>query len=258
MANNKESEGEFLPVRVSIFDQLIGGGLERGSCTLISGGCGVGKTIFAIQSAYTGALNGEKAVYLSLTEDPPKLKRHMKRNFNWDIDAMEKKGLIHMQRVDPFELARDIENMLTDPKAREKLSITSDVTGKISLIDTKRIGIPFKPDRIIVDSLSSLEVAFTTEEHYRVCIQLLVEALNQHNSVNFLISETEQEPTVYSRIGIEEFLVDGVIVLYNIRKGQLRRRAIEILKLRSSDHLKEMIPYMITENGIKILRGEKI
>jgi KaiC/GvpD/RAD55 family RecA-like ATPase len=73
-----------------------------------------------------------------------------------------------------------------------------------------------------------------------------------------MVSETEQEPLSYSKIGIEEFLADGVIVLYNLRKGQLRRRAIEIIKLRSSDHLKEMVPYIIGKDGIKIMQGENV
>lgn len=264
MANptKKPLEG-FLPLRVSTFDDMIdAGGIEKGNTILVSGGCGSGKTIFAMQSIYNGALNGEKGAYISLEENADKVVRHMSRNFGWDIAGMQEKGLISIQKIDPFELSKDIETTLRDPREREKLfsgdKYAETGAKTISLIDSKKIEIPFKPDRIVIDSLSALSIAFNQPETYRLCLQLLVTALNRHDSVNILTSETEQEPMIYSKLGLEEFLTDGVIVLYNIRRGQLRRRAIEIVKLRCSDHLKELVPYVITGEGIKVLRGEKI
>ncbi|MCH7902575.1 circadian clock protein KaiC, partial [archaeon] len=62
----------------------------------------------------------------------------------------------------------------------------------------------------------------------------------------------EQDPKVYSRTGVEEFLADGVIVLYNINKDGKRENALEILKLRSSSHKKGLVPYKITSKGITI------
>jgi KaiC/GvpD/RAD55 family RecA-like ATPase len=73
-----------------------------------------------------------------------------------------------------------------------------------------------------------------------------------------LISEREQELEKYSRSGLEEFLVDGVIVLYHVRKGASRERAIEILKLRGTPHLNRIIPFTITSQGIVIRAEERI
>jgi KaiC/GvpD/RAD55 family RecA-like ATPase len=89
-------------------------------------------------------------------------------------------------------------------------------------------------------------------------MQMLINALNEHNSVNLVTMESPQEPDHFSSMANEEFLVDGVVVLYNIRRGQLRRRAIEILKLRSSGHVTELVPYRIGPDGITIMIGEKI
>jgi circadian clock protein KaiC len=251
---------EFLRTRVSTFDDLIAKkGIERGNTILISGGCGVGKTIFTTQSIYYGALEGEKGVLISLGEDEDKLKRHMKSNFNWDLNALEERGLLSIQKVDPFALAEDVTSMLESQEKKSTIDVgLFEGEGRISLVDSRKVKLPFKPDRIVLDSISALESAFTNDEYYRICIQALVDALNQHNSVNFIISETEQEPNTYSKTGTEEFLVDGVIVLYNLRRGQLRRQALEILKLRCSNHIKEMVSYMITDEGIRIMAGELV
>jgi KaiC/GvpD/RAD55 family RecA-like ATPase len=253
--------GDFIKTRVSTFDSLIvKNGVERGNTILVSGGCGTGKTIFTMQSVYHGATAGERGIYISLVENPDKIRRHMKSNFGWDIEGMEARGMMSLQKVDPFALADDItvmfekERNLTSPDVH----LLKGATGDISLVDSRKIKIPFRPDRIVIDSISSLEAAFTNKEYYRVYLQALIDSLNIHGSVNYILSETEQEPDHYSRTGVEEFLVDGVIVLYNLRKGQVRRRALEILKLRCSDHIKEMVPYMITGDGITILPGDNV
>jgi KaiC/GvpD/RAD55 family RecA-like ATPase len=250
---------ELLKTRVSTFDDLINRkGIEQGNTILISGGCGTGKTVFTLQSLYNAAVAGEKGIYISLVEDPNKIRRHMKSNFGWDVEAYESKGLLSLQKVDPFELAEDVTAMFESDRNLSSESVIINQGKDISLVDSRKIKIPFKPERIVIDSISSLEAAFTNKEYYRMYLQTMLEALGKHNSVNFLISEIEQEPDKYSKSGVEEFLVDGVVVLYNLRKGQMRRRALEILKLRSSDHVKELVPYMITGEGITILAGDKV
>ncbi|MFH0863280.1 MAG: ATPase domain-containing protein [Candidatus Altiarchaeota archaeon] len=251
---------DFLKTRVSTFDDLISRkGVERGNTILVSGGCGTGKTVFTFQSLFNGALAGEHSLYVSLVEDSDKIKRHMKANFGWDVDSLEAKGFMSIQKIDPFALADDITSMYENEK---NLSSPDGglfiMGGGLSLLDSRKIKIPFKPDRIVIDSISSLEAAFRDKNCYRAYLQAMLDALNKHDSVNFILSEIEQEPDLYSRTGIEEFLVDGVIVLYNLRKGQVRRRALEILKLRCSDHIKEIVPYMIGDEGITIIPHDKV
>jgi len=86
----------------------------------------------------------------------------------------------------------------------------------------------------------------------------LFETLEKYNSVNIVLGETEQEPSAYSRSGIEEFLADGVIVFYNLRIHNVREKALEILKLRSSNHDKRIIPYKITEHGIRVYTDQEL
>lgn len=237
-----KGEAEFLPLRVSAFDQLIDkGGIERGNTIMVSGGCGTGKSTFTMQSCYNGALAGEKVAYITLEEEPNKLSRHMKENYGWEISKMPN---FVIQKVDPFALSRSVEAEL----AQERGKLLIKVKG---ILDVLPEG--FIPDRVVVDSLSALSAAFTEHSmEYRIYLRHLFERLEEFNSVNFILGETEQEPNLYSRTGVEEFLVDGVVVLYNIRKGIVRQRALEILKLRCSNHVKKLVPYQITPNGIEL------
>ena len=248
----QNKEHEILPVRVSTFDSAISaGGVERGSSLLVSGGCGTGKTTFTLQSLYNGALKGEKGLYISLEENAEKLKAHMHKNFGWDVDGLEKKGLLSIRKIDPFEIAKAVEAELMR-KRQGKLLIR--ISGLPSLIPKN-----LKPDRIVLDSLSALSAAFAeNREMYRIFLRQIMESFEKYDSVNFFLSETEQNPELYSRQGIEEFLVDGVIVLYNVKAGHMRQRAIEILKLRCSDHSKKIMPYQITKNGIEIYPDQEI
>lgn len=232
-----------LPIRVSVFDTLIDkGGIERGNTIIVSGGCGTGKSTFTYQSCYMSALGGEKCVYITLEEAPNKLSRHMAENYGFDIRNVSENFIVVY--VDAFTLARSVEAEMEKQKGN-------------LLIKTRTIldMIPstFSPDRIVVDSLSALSAAFIgNEQEYRIYLIHLIRRLEGYNSVNFLLAETEQDPSSFSRTGIEEFLVDGVFVLYNIKQGHTRQRALEILKLRNSNHSKRVIPYELTDEGFVV------
>ena len=236
-----EKKFEILPIRVDSFDKLVSShGLERGSIVLIAGGAGTGKTTFCYQSIYNSALAGEKCIYLSFEENPEKIKKHMKTNFGWDVSDLEKKGNFAIIKFDPLKVAKTVEALL------EKQS------GEL-MIEVAELELPFRPDRLVIDSLSALSVTFESEQKFRRYVKELFDMLEEYNSINFSISETTQDPTVYSPQGIDEFLADVVFVFYNIKIRNKRMNAAEILKIRNAKQIKGLIPYVIGDDGIKLL-----
>ncbi len=231
---------ETLPTRVSNFDKLVkDGGLERGSTTLITGGCGCGKTTFCLQSIYHGALAGEKGIFISFEEEPHKIKKHMVKNYGWDFDALERQGMVAIVKFDPTKIARSVEGRIAEKAGNLRIKF-------------RKMELPFVPDRIAIDSLSALSIGFEAEENYRKYLRELFETLEYNNSVNLVIGETEQDPQLYSRTGVEEFLADGVVVLYNMKTEKRRENALELLKLRSCAHEKRMVPYKLGNKGFDI------
>ena len=90
----------------------------------------------------------------------------------------------------------------------------------------------FKPDIVIVDSLTAIASVFIENTgNYRIYVEQLFRYFQKLGITSFLITETEQMPTRFSPTGVEEFLADGVIVLYNVRRGNIREHGIEVFTL---------------------------
>jgi KaiC/GvpD/RAD55 family RecA-like ATPase len=238
-------------------------GIPRSTNVLVSGGPGTGKTIFCLQTLYNMARNGHDCLYVTFEESPSKLKHHME-NFGWiptkvegggtqfkmDIERSGKSGSFIIRKLDPFKISRSVEALLA--KAAGQLRI--DVEGIPELFPKG-----FKPYMIALDSVSALESAFIGKpESYRIYIEQLFRLFEEIGANTLLITETEEGATTWSRTGVEEFLADGVFVLYNFKFEYNRVQAIEILKMRGAKHEKKIIPMKITDRGIIVYPSEKI
>lgn len=65
-------------------------------------------------------------------------------------------------------------------------------------------------------------------------------------------------PTIFSTTGVEEFLADGVIVLYHFKQGNVRENGIEVLKLRGAKHQKKIVALQITDEGIVVYPEQEL
>ncbi|MBU4501317.1 MAG: AAA family ATPase, partial [Nanoarchaeota archaeon] len=231
-------------------DSLLEKGIPRGTSVIVAGGPGSGKTILCLQAINNAVKKGENAIYISLEEHPFRLEKHM-HDFGWNPENFIKKGLLKIIRVDPFAIARDVEALLA--KAKGELMIDFEEVASI-------MPQGFKPKWVILDSISALESAFKDDEDtYRLYIQQLFRYFERLGVTSLLVSETENIPKKYSRTGVEEFLADGVMVLYHLKKGNIRERAIEILKMRGSAHQSKIVAMqIISEVGIEVYPEQEI
>jgi len=211
------------------FDKLFRDGVPEGASVLVEGGPGSGKTIFCLQIAQNACKSGFKVLYMSFEEPEHRLRHHMK-NFGWNPEEYQKKGFLLIKRFNALDIARSVEALLSEAK-RELL------------IDVQPVLIPkeFKPDIVLLDSLSSIASAFSGEEsRFRIYMEQLFRYLEKNNITSFLIREVAN-PTHVGAIYVERgeavsFLSDGIIIVYNVIFSTGKRgRAVEILKMRGEE-----------------------
>ncbi|MBI2564688.1 AAA family ATPase [Candidatus Woesearchaeota archaeon] len=243
----KSDTKEWALTGVTGFDDLLDKGFPRGTSSLLCGGPGTGKTIMGLQICNYAANKGEKCLYMTFEESPERLKKHMK-DFGFNVEELEKKGLLVLQKVNPFDITRQVTAMLERAK------------GEL-LIDIKPLIFPkgFTPDRVIIDSLTAISSAFYgKEENYRIYIEQLFNLLEESNVTSFLVSERTYGLNRLTTAGVEEFLADGVIILYNVQRGTVRESAIEILKIRGAKFEKKVVAMKITDQGIVVYPEQEV
>lgn len=248
LPENLMKKREYIKTGIQGFDDLFEQGIPKRSAILIAGGAGSGKTIMCLQMLVNAAKQGKKCLYMSFEESEDRLREHME-DFGWDVKGLEKSGNFLIKRLSIFDITRSVDALLS--KARGEL-----------LIDVEPVIIPgnFKPEIIVVDSLTAIASAFIgRKENYRSYVEQLFRFFEQMGVTSFLITETQQVPTIFSPSGVEEFLADGVIVLYNIRSGDVRENAIEVLKLRGAKHKKKIVAMQVVDNvGIVVYPEQQV
>jgi len=231
------------------FDELLEGGFPRGRSILVSGGCGTGKTTFGVQYVYAGAEKyGEPGIYVTLDERP-KLIREDCLNFGWDLKKLEEENML--QIIDGAIARIGIPS-------DEEFSLPStgfDVDKLLIEILTsiKRYG----AKRVVIDSIPALGFNLKTEHDIRKAILKLGYMLEKAGVTSLLISEIGEKKNTFSKYGVEEYLVDGVIVMHYMGVGMTSNRTLHIRKMRGTKHSEDLHPLEISQRGLIVHRIEE-
>jgi len=157
-----------------------------------------------------------------------------------------------------------------------RLKNFNDITDILKIIEenVKKI----KAKRLVIDSLSSIEIFASTfnsmikdlprgiigkhigfypppEMIIRRLMYTVIDYLKGLDVTTLLVSESQN--TEYSRYGVAEFIVDGIITLHYLGIGSRNFRSLKIVKLRRTKHEEDFIPFEITKRGIEIKEKEK-
>lgn len=239
-----------LKTEIQGFDALFSnGGIPQGNAVMVAGGPGTGKSLFCRQVCYNRIRAGKSCMYVSFEENKERIIRSMEA-FGWDVKGYVDTGQFLIQKINPLDILRMKFGSLGGSGSATELSY------KI-----KPLVIPkdFHPDVIVVDSLSAIIAAsITKEKNYRVYLQQLFSFFEETGSTSLLVAETDPLPKRFSDSGIEEFLADGIIVLYNVQQDDGRQNAIEILKMRYGKHEKKIVKMNITEHGLEVYPDQQV
>jgi len=216
---------ERLAMGVARLDEMLGGGLPAGFSLLVAGPSGSGKTILATAFLAEGVRLGEPGVIVAFEQTPSRSRTHT-------IDDMVRAGCIGLINTRSLDL-----------------SIDEVVAQLLELIHH------MKAKRVVIDSLSGFELAVapTFREDFRESLFRMVAALSGLGVTVLMTSELEDRYTDlrFSPYG-SAFLTDAIIVQRYIEIDSCLQRVLAVVKVRGSDHSKEIRRYEITEAGIVI------
>ncbi len=230
-------------------DELIEGGYFKNSCILITGKTGTGKTLFSSSFAYAGALAGEKVVYITTEETEEDLVNDIQSTFkDWSFRGQVENGLIKVVSIKPV-LVESSEMEMSRFLKMYIHSLLESVKSHASEGDIKRV---------VIDSVSMVEMFLKDPYIARVGLSLLIDDLKRLNVTSILTGTIEEGSEKLSGSGIIEFLVDGVIKLDFVPVTEEFQRTLVIRKMRRTNHSTMVHPFQITTSGIKVLKPEEI
>lgn len=230
---------EKLETGIPGFDFLSQGGLPLGRATLIAGTAGSSKTVFACQFLVEGIKCGENGVFITF-EEPPKALRKNMRGFGWNIRELEEKG--QWAFVD------------ASPQPGEQPVVAGDYDLGALIARIEHAIRKYKAKRVSLDSLGAIFSHLTDSAQVRNDLFRLASALRELEVTAIMTAERTEEYGDISRYGVEEFVADNVVILRNVLADEKRRRTIEILKYRGTDHQKGEFPFtIIPQRGVVII-----
>ena len=219
------------PTGISELDAMLHGGLMRGDVSLVVGSAGTGKTTLALQYLVNGATKyNENGLYITFEQMPAQIYRDA-TNFGWDIRKLEAEGKLRVVCTSPPVLVQFVEQR-------------NPIDAMIDEIDAKRI---------VIDSISHLE-SFIPAPELRGELYRLINHLKMKGLTSVFTAESHEvfgDRLVVTGVGLS-FLVDCIILLRIVEVQSSLRKALTILKIRGSDHDKQLREFEITSEGMKI------
>jgi circadian clock protein KaiC len=222
------------------FDFITHGGLPARRLALLAGTAGSGKTIFAVQFLAAGILEyGVPGVFVTFEESSGEVRRDMV-SFGWPIEEWEEQGLwafVDASMADTDETIVTGDYELTALSARIGHAVETIGAG-----------------RVAIDSLAAVFLQFADATVVRRELLRTAQHLKKMGVTSLLTSERPADYGALSRHGVEEFVVDSVIILRNVLEEEKRRRTVEVFKMRGSDHQRGEVPFTIeNERGVVVL-----
>jgi circadian clock protein KaiC len=224
------------PTGIEGLDEITHGGLPKGRPTLVCGGAGCGKTLFAMEFLVRGAtLYNEPGVFLSFEETEKELTANV-ASLGFDLDSLIKAKKIWLEHVhvERNEIEQSGEYDLEGLFIRIHLAIES--------IGAKRV---------VLDTMESLFAGLPNALILRAELRRLLGWLKKKH-VTTIITAERGENTL-TREGLEEYVSDCVILLDHRVNDQTSIRRLRVVKYRGSTHGTNEYPFLIDETGFSVL-----
>jgi len=220
---------EFTSTKIPSLDQMLGGGIYRGSSVLISGTAGAGKSTLAAHIAHASCMREERTLYFAMEESPAQIMRNME-SVGIDLKAHVDSGLLHFIANRPAEFGLEMHLALLNRSVQK-----------------------YKPAMVVIDPVSSFHLD-SSDLMIKRMLQRMIDLLKSQGITCIMSSLTRPgsgfEDTSSAAISS---LMDAWILLRNIESAGERNRALYVIKSRGTCNSNQVREFLITDRGIKLL-----
>ena len=209
-------------------DDLVGGGLDYGTSTLIIGPSGTGKSTLGFQYAFTAMKSGERVLFISFDETR-RIFEHRVKGLGMDVDPFTADESFTYRQIDPSELS------------------PGELTGMIRHhVEERGVSV------VVLDSLSGYQQAMPEEQYMLLQMHEILTYLNQQNVLTFLIL-TQSGMVGHMQNPVDlTYLSDSVLLLrYFEVEGEIRR-ALSAIKKRTGRHERTIRELKIGSGGLEV------
>ncbi len=219
-------------------DEMLQGGFPENHIVVVMGSFGTGKTTLAIQYVVEGLRKGEPCIFISLEEDKESITKNAS-SFGWDLSGAIDKKKLGLFKLEPSDA---------------KTTITRIKSELPKFVKT------FGAKRVVLDSVSLLNMMFTDENDRRSNLFNLCQLLKSTGATTLITAEVKDENPRSSRDGLAEYTADGVLLLQSdeSKEGSEVQLTIRVLKMRRTAHSRRVKPYSITEKGLVVHAGAEV
>ncbi|MCX6653452.1 MAG: KaiC domain-containing protein [Methanomassiliicoccales archaeon] len=219
-------------------DEMLEGGFPKSHMVVVMGSFGTGKTTLGLQFLNQGLKDGEKGIYITLEEDERSIIDDA-RAFGWDLKPhMDGKKLV-IVKLEPTDAKTTISR------------IKSELPEFIKA---------FGATRIVIDSVSLLNMLFDNEHDKRVALFNLTQLIKKTGATCIMTAEVKDENPLATRDGLAEYVSDGVVALRYVEvadKNEMQL-TLRIVKMRRIKHSRRITPYAIGARGLEVHAGAEL
>lgn len=220
---------ERLSTGVPGLDNMLTGGIPRGQTVLVAGSAGVGKTTLGLSFINAGVEVGEPAVYVSF-EEPADALAQLADGFGMALADTQHQDNFSIMHFPPVHLRTD--------------EFIAQLEAEIDRIGARRV---------VIDSVTDLALADQDSHRLRETVYVTNAMLKQHGVTTVLTAEV---PELFGQTYVTtehiSIIVDGIILMKYLEMESEIQRAISVLKLRGSDHDKDIRRFTIDSGGLRV------
>ncbi len=211
-------------------DELLEGGFPYPSVILVAGSAGTGKTTFAQRFLFAGAEKGQQGLYFTTLSEPTQ----------WMLRFATRFSFVNRDYFGDQIVYVDLGTAIRDAAPAEILSAIDDKIAEVM------------PERIVIDPITVIDVPLG--ESYRSFLFDLCNRLKNWKAVTLLTGEVPPQELYPPEVA---YSVDGIVLLHNSDEGDGRRKYLEVLKMRGTNHVTGKHSIEITsEEGIVVLKSQ--